>query len=203
MSIIGIGGAIRRRTLPNAEPGSSPKITRLEERLLQLLPASAIASPGTKPRPRPEPKYRRAAFALCVLGAFAVAPLVIDRGGQATPVVPNTFATFSAPLHNTGRLPVVVQPGDITVRVNVTAQPASSVWFWCLESSRGLPFTEHLCRDSSLPPSGNDATLSGGVVHLDDASVRGAALFVQMYCRDTCDWQAEVKPVQQPVAAIR
>ena len=140
--------------------------------------------------------YAYVAFWLVVLALFGTGVYVIDRGGQASPRRSDVSSPVTATeASGSGRMPVAVTPGDVTVRVRVNAAAGGPyAWFWCLESSFGLPPQQHLCRNSDASDPGGGARVTGGVVQLDAASVQGAGFFVQMYCRDACDWQAEVDP---------
>lgn len=205
MTIISVASSVRRHARHSLRgPGRPGELTPLEARLLLLRPGGggALPMPPAASRRRMR-KFAQRAFWLSVLAALGIGYLFIDRGGGVAPLPSAVLPSFSTTLHGSGRVPVVVPPGDISVRVNVAAQPGAGLWFWCLESSLGLPPAEHICRDSSASGPGGESALSGGVVHVDAASVQDAALFVQMYCRDTCDWQAEVKPVRQTPTSSR
>ena len=198
MTIIGIASRAGRRTRRGRSHDDRPQeITPVEARLLMLRPcASVVALParhgGAQPRPasrtaRSIRTYASVVFWLFVLTVFGIGSYVIDQGGHATPRS-ETLSPFAS---GSGRLPVTVTPGDVTVRVAVSA--GAGPWFWCLESSRGLPPEQHLCRDSGATGSAVEPIVTDNVVHLDAASVRGATFYVQMYCRESCDWQADAE----------
>lgn len=197
VTIIGIAGRGRaqRGRSPNHE---EPRITPSEARLLTLRPASAaIVAParpldlpeGSSPRSRPSARaYVEAAFWLVVLAVFGIGVYVIDQGGHAVAPRSDASTLFAT---GSGRMPVTVTAGDVTVRVVVRSSAVP--WFWCLESSRGLPPDQHLCRNSSETAPALDPIATDGVVHLDAASVQDADFLVQMYCRDACDWRVETE----------
>jgi hypothetical protein len=214
MTIIGVAGQARRRARRSAlQDEAAQGITSGEARLLMLRPARASVvalpegAPGVPPRARGADArsparagrsmktYGFVAFGLVVVAVFGGGLYVIDRGGSAAPlrseISPSLTATKAS---GSGRVPVAVTPGELTVRVSVNAAGGTGAWFWCLESSFSLPWEQHLCRSAGVSDQASGAIVSAGVVHLDAASVRGADFFVQMYCRYACDWQAEVDP---------
>jgi len=196
VTIIGFARTARRHPQRSYDRGA-PQITPIEARLLTLRTASAaVATPPVRQEDTPQRPTKRSgrsirtfanvAFWLIVLTVFGVGSYVIDQGGHAAPSAASTLVASG-----TGRVPVTVAPGD--VMVHVTVRSDSIPWFWCLESSRGLPPEQHLCRNSSAMASPGKPIATDGVVHLDAASVQGATFFVQMYCRDACDWRADAK----------
>jgi len=195
VTIIGIA----RLAGPRTRRDRPPKITPIEARLLTLVPAAApiVALPArhgdTQPLSAPRaghgiPTYVRIALLLVVPVALVVASAVIDQGRPAASRQPSASDLVSS---GTGRVPVTVAPGDVTVRV--TVRSAAVPWFWCLESSHGLPPEQHLCGNSGTTTAAGEPVVTAGVVHLEAASVQGADFFVQMYCRDACDWQADAE----------
>jgi hypothetical protein len=196
VTVIGFARTARRDRERSSHRGA-PQITRLEARLLMLRTAGGAVA--TLPARREDPPlrstqrsgvsvgaYANVAFWLIVLTIFGAGYYVIDQGGHAAPrqsAAPTILAS------GTGRVPVTVEPGDVMVRV--TVRSAAVPWFWCLESSRGLPLEQHLCRNSNEAASAAGSIATAGVVHLDAPSVDGATFFVQMYCRDACDWRAD------------
>ncbi len=196
MTIIGFARTARTHSQPSNGRGAR-QITPIEARLLTLRPASdAVAMPlmrqedtlqrPTKRSGRVVRTYAYVAFWLIVLTVFGIGSYVIDQGGHARLSAASTLV-----VSGTGRVPITVAPGDVVVRVTVRSD--SIPWFWCLESSRGLPPEQHLCRNSSTIASPGRPVATDGVVHLDAASVQGATFFVQMYCRDACDWRADAE----------
>ena len=195
MTIVGIVRLTGRRGRPRDD--RVPQITPIEARLLLLrpAPASIVALPrrgDTQARSARQtrhgiPSYVRIALLLVVPVAVVIASTKIDQGGPAASR-PDLSAS------GTGRAPVTVAPGNVTVRVSLRS--AAVPWFWCLESSRGLAPEQHLCRDSSSSmvsaPVG-EPIVTEGVVHLDAAAVQDASFFVQVYCRDACDWRADAE----------
>ncbi len=199
MTIIGIARAGRGRSRNRG----TAAITLMEARLLTLRPAGAsgIALPtrreDARPRSAAQPgrriaMYAQIAFWLVVLTTFALGSYVIDRGGHSTRIGAEDAPEFAS---GSGRMAVTAAQGDVTVRVTVRA--AAGPWFWCLESSRGLPPEQHLCRNSGEAEIAGRPAVTDGAVHLDAASVRDAAFYVQMYCRDGCDWRAETEPAAE------
>ncbi len=198
MTIISIARAGRAHHGGSRRRDAQP-ITPAEARLLSLRPtADAVAALPPRPAgtpvrssPRAPRTFRApvdATFWLVVLATFAIGAYVIDRGGHAAPFPPDAAALSAS---GSGRLPVAVEPGDVTVRV--TVRSSTIPWFWCLESSRGLPADQHLCRNSGETAPADEPVATEGVVHLDAATVESAAFFVQMYCRDACDWRADAE----------
>jgi hypothetical protein len=155
------------------------------------------ADPDVQPLRRTRWSFKthaRVVFWVVVLAVFGIASYVIDTGGHASPFPLAVKPSLAARNVGSGRMAVAVAPGDVMVRVSVNAAAGGpSAWFWCLESSLGLPWQQHLCRNSGVSDPATVARVSDGVVHLD-ATSQDAVFFVQMYCRDACDWQAEVLP---------
>ncbi len=77
--------------------------------------------------------------------------------------------------------------------VQVSVDPGTvGTWFWCLESSVGIPLAAHDCGSSgnSTPPTGE--LTAQGVIHIDPSLPADALYFVQMYCEGPCVWHVKV-----------
>jgi hypothetical protein len=163
----------------------------------QFAQAATRSSVSTQPTPRARRRRRSyvgLVFWVAVLTLYAVGYYVIDRGGRAAPLGPTASAPFSASAVGSGRLIVPMSAGDSVVRVAVeSATPAEEGWFWCFESSPGLPAAQHYCSSTGVRDPTTGYLTSNGVVHVDSGSLaRGTTFYVQLYCPDDCRWKAEV-----------
>ena len=204
MDAVTIAGIARIGRTHRARSRARP-ITPVEARLLTLGPAGApiAALPAFREATSLRPKsrhdvrsYAEVAFWLVVFAVFGIGSYVIDRGGHA---LPPRSAAAALSVSGTARVPVSVSEGDVLVRV--TVRSSTVPWFWCLESSRGLPPDQHLCRNSAGIAAPGEFVATEGVVRLDAALVQGADFFVAMYCRDACEWRADAErlPVRAAV----
>lgn len=88
----------------------------------------------------------------------------------------------------------------MTLEVDV-ASGAVGPWFWCLESSFGIPFWQHACGDDSTARrSEMDGSVTGAVVQLDPSWPADALYFVDMYCKGPCTWHLSVVAVDAATA---
>lgn len=197
----------RRARFPRMRRDRTPTTTPFEARLLQLRqgnPQDVTLAPSLRQgRPQdvtPAPSLRQArrdshsaapllrvSLLLVVCATIAVGSYVLHTSQGAT-----RHGSIAAPViaSGSGLMPVNVAAGDLTLRVTVTSNAVP--WFWCLESSRGLPPEEHVCGNSGLvAASPGEPAVTTGVVHLDSASVRDASFFVRMYCQDSCAWHVD------------
>jgi len=168
----------------------------MEARLLTLRPAGGWVPPALEETP-PSSFTTRRRYSLrgfgrlgWWLGSLTLVGLtwtMMDQGGHGTTFRPAVSPPFTS---GSGRVALALTPGAAAVRVSVTDAPGP--WFWCLESSLGLSPAQHLCRNSgATDQTARSITTTDGVVQLDAEATRGASFFVQMYCHDGCNWQAE------------
>jgi L-amino acid N-acyltransferase YncA len=121
----------------------------------------------------------------------------------ATPPAGGASSATSFTVARSGGGRVVLPLGALSIAVQVVVRQASpDVWFWCVESSFGLPPDAHQCR--SLADVRRDASGAWvGDVSLLIAPTwpRDALYFVNMYCAGACQWR--LTATRGPVGTIR
>lgn len=115
-----------------------------------------------------------------VLGASARPPATIARG-----------PAFEASHRGSGGVFLPVVPPALRVRV-VVEPGAVRAWFWCIESSFGLPLEEHACGNAATAERQPDGLVTQATVHIDPAWPADAMYFVQMFCESPCVWDVQV-----------
>ena len=160
------------------------------------------------PRETTRPTLSRRAY---VVAAVVGAVLVLALGGYLTnrhnsstnvrvlgvsarPTVSVTSAggTVFASTHtgSGGVFLPVVRPA---MAVRVSVDPGVAVtWFWCVESSFGLPLAAHYCATADSSQPGPGGLVTQGVLRIDPAWPVDAAYFVQMYCEGSCVWHVQL-----------
>jgi hypothetical protein len=117
-------------------------------------------------------------------------------GASARPPVPATFGpgpTFELTHVGSGGVFLAVVRPHATVRVSIDGDVVGT-WFWCFESSFGIPLAEHFCAGASNSEPGQGELVSQGVIRIDPSWPADAMYFVQMYCERSCTWHAQVVP---------
>jgi hypothetical protein len=120
-------------------------------------------------------------------------------GQSAIPA--QSASSFS--LTQTGAGAVFLPPIRPAMTVQVALEPATSgeSWFWCVESSVGIPFAEHHCGSAGSVRQGETGDLiTGAVVHIDASWPADARYFVAMYCQGSCVWHLSVTAEAQAAA---
>ncbi len=98
---------------------------------------------------------------------------------------------FEASLTGSGHVFLPLSRPAMTVRVSV-APDVVGTWFWCVESSFGMPLSEHICGSVWVAQPGSGELISEGVIHIDPAWPADATYYVQMYCENPCAWRVQV-----------
>ena len=121
-----------------------------------------------------------------VLGATA--PLTVST---ATPLQSTTFESIH---EGSGAVFLPAAPA-MAVRVGVD-RGVVGTWFWCIESSFGMPLADHYCATAGVSAPGTGELVAQTMLHVDPAWPSDALYFIQMYCEGACVWHVDATPLQ-------
>ena len=202
--------------LPPSEPTRVPAFAAS---LVGAPTATWVAEPevlAEAPVPAPPGRPRRARRGYVVAAAFgAVALLALGAvylttsqgpsrqslvlGATAPLAVSNTASlqstTFMSTHEGSGAVFLPVARPAVAVRVGVDPGVIGT-WFWCIESSFGMPLADHYCATAGVPEPGTGEFVAQTVLHVDPTWPSDALYFIQMYCEGACVWHVDAAPVQ-------
>jgi hypothetical protein len=186
-------------------PDTSPSLDAEESTASRV--RAALTPVPTRPRP-----MRRAYLIAAMVGAMLVvafvgigiyvtnghtSPTKLEvLGASARPTLPATFApgpAFESTHAGSGGVFLAVVRPATTVRVSIDPDVVGT-WFWCFESSFGLPLAEHYCAGGSTSEPRSAELVTQGAIRIDPAWSADAMYFVQMYCDGPCVWHVQVLP---------
>jgi hypothetical protein len=124
---------------------------------------------------------------LLVLGATAPANL--------STTAPFPSIAFASTHEGSGAVFLAVARPAVAVRVGVDPGVVGT-WFWCIESSFGMPLADHYCATAGVPEPGTGELVAQTVLHVDPMWPSDALYFIQMYCEGACVWHVDAAPVQ-------
>jgi hypothetical protein len=171
--------------------------------------ATGSPAPSQQRRTRPA-VIRRAYLAATVFGAVLMlafgAFYLTNRhtrtresqvlGMSVQPTVPTRFASaqaFESTRAGSGSVFLPMVRPATTVRVSVDPDVVGT-WFWCIESSFGIPLAAHYCAAAGSSDLVTGELIAQAVVHIDPSWPAYALYFVQMYCQGSCVWHVQVAP---------
>jgi hypothetical protein len=160
-----------------------------------------MPGPAAARRPR-RPRFTassqtlaEAGFWLAILIVFGGGAYFIDRGGHPANLTSSVSSAHRASAEGSGRIVLPVASAGVALRVGIDAVPGETdYWFWCFESSMGLPPEDHLCRNTGSRDPVTGYTIAEGVARVDASPASGATYFIQLYCPNRCRWWAEATP---------